>query len=231
MSPRNSFLSMLDSGDSEYLSPFLSEVALNDGQSLGEPGDATERVYFPSSCAISSVAILTDGRAVETASVGYDGVAGLANTMAQEVQSTRMIALIGGGAFTMPAAVLRERADHSLPLAHLILKFLHAAVEHAEHSATCHAAHQLPARLARWLLICQDRVNRPVIPLTQDGMGMMCWALRSSVSLAASELKDAGLIRYTRGQVAILDRGGLERIACECYRADLSGRKHLAEHR
>jgi CRP-like cAMP-binding protein len=225
---RNTFLSLVNSTDRTVLWPHMREITLSDGQLLGAPGDAVERVYFPSSCAISSVAIMADGRGVETASVGFDGVAGLAHALTHEVQSTRMTALIGGAAYVLPANALRAQADRSPALMHLILRFLHAAVEQAEHSSACHAAHHLPARLARWLLICQDRVDRSMIPLTQDGMGMMTWALRSSVSMAASEFKDAGLIRYSRGQVEILNRDGLERLACECYRADLVGREHLA---
>jgi CRP-like cAMP-binding protein len=103
-----------------------------------------------------------------------------------------------------------------------ILQSTQAAAARVEQSAACCAVHSLAARLARWLLTCEDRVGRPTIALTQDDMGMMAGALRSSISLAASEFKHAGLIRYSRGHLEIVDRPGLERLACECYdRCDL----------
>jgi hypothetical protein len=134
----------------------------------------------------------------------------------------------GGAAFVLPAATLSARAGKSPALMRLVIRFLQAAAQQAEQSAACHAAHHLPARLARWLLISQDRADRPNISLTQDGMGMMTQAIRSSISQAASEFKQAGLIRYSRGHLEILDRPELERMACECYRADRSGRERLS---
>jgi CRP-like cAMP-binding protein len=229
MQLRNTFLSSLEPPDFSALSSSLREVTLGDGQCLGERGDPAQWVYFPGGCAISFVAVMADGREIETASVGCDGVTGLANALADEALSTRMIARIGGGAFALPAAILRQQAERSPALMRLILRHLRVAMEQAEHSVVCHAAHQLPARLARWLLTCQDWVDRPIISLTQDAMGSMTGSLRSSISVTAGEFKLAGLIRYSRGHVEILDRSRLENLACECYWSRAPGARQLPQ--
>jgi CRP-like cAMP-binding protein len=138
-----------------------------------------------------------------------------------------MYVQIPGGSISLPAAQLRTRTLDSPTLLTLILRHAQANAMQAEQSVACNAVHSLSARLARWLLICQDRVDSRVMPLTQDYMGVMVGALRSSISLTASEFKQAGLIHYSRGQVEILDRPGLERRACECYRADRANRENL----
>lgn len=202
----------------------MREVALCDGQCLANPGDLAEWVYFPGSCSISFVVMTTDDRMVETSSVGYEGVAALANAVTDEAHRARMLATIGGGAMALPASDLRTRADQSPVLMRLVLKFMGDSIERARRVAACHAAHTLSARLARWLLTCQDRVDRPNIRLTQEGMGLMAGTLRSSISLTAGAFKDSGLISYSRGTVEILDRPRLESLACDCYRMEAGDR-------
>jgi CRP-like cAMP-binding protein len=131
---------------------------------------------------------------------------------------------IGGGAVSLPAERLRDRAAQSPPLMALILRSAHDQSAQAEQSAACYALHSLPSRLARWLLICEDRVERSTMLLTQDEMGVMAGALRSSISMLASDFKHQGLIGYSRGHLQILDRPRLEARACECYRADRARR-------
>ena len=198
----------------------MKEVSLGAGQVLHEPGDTVELVYFPSSAVVSVVTVMGDGRSVETASIGYEGVGVLLPALTGVPSESRMFAQIPGGAISLPAARLRARMNESPALLKLILRYIQANMAQAEQSVACNALHGLPARLARWLLICQDRVDSPSMTLTQDYMGVMAGALRSSVSLTASEFKESGLIHYSRGQVQILDRPGLERRACECHRAD-----------
>jgi CRP-like cAMP-binding protein len=224
---RNVILSAMDAGDMDMLSPDLKEVALFGGESLGEPGSLSQWVYFPSNSAISFVTVMSDGREVETNSVGYSGAAGLLPALTHVAPSSRMLVQIGGGAIALPVDKLRERASQSPTLMKLILRSAQGLTAQAEQSAACYALHQLPARLARWLLICGDRVDRPQMELTQDHMGLMAGALRSSISLVASEFKEMDLIRYSRGHLEIIDRQGLERCACECYAIDCARREAI----
>ena len=213
-------LSAMSSAEIAELFPVMKEASLSAGQVLHEPGDVVDVVYFPSSAVLSVVTVMEDGRSVEASSVGYEGVGGLLPALTGAGTATRMFVQIPGAAITLPAARVRARVGESPALLKQILRYIQANASQAEQSVACNALHALPARLARWLLICQDRVDSPSMTLTQDYMGVMAGALRSSVSQAASEFKDSGLIRYSRGQVEILDRPGLERRACECYRVD-----------
>jgi CRP-like cAMP-binding protein len=221
---RNSFLAAVDPVDFAALSPELREVSLDEGQTLFTPGERLETIYFPSSGVIATIADAGDDHRVEVSSVGYEGVAGLSAVMGDQPIVTRFIVRIAGGALAMPASCFRETALASERLMGLVLGFLQADIERAERSSACWLTHLLPARLARWLLVSEDRVGKPVIHLTQDGIAMTTHALRGSVSHAASEFREAGLIQYSRGQIEIVDRPGLEALACACYRNDLKHR-------
>ena len=209
----------MDPADLQHLSPFLREKSLLAGQPLYEPGDDVGLIYFPSSCSIAVITVTAAGHNVETASIGFEGAVGLVPALSHQGSPSRMTVQIGGGAIVLPAANLRERAESSATLMKTMLVFFHAAMSQTQQSVACALVHPLRARLARCLLVCEDRVGRAKIMLTQDDMGLMAGALRSSISLAASEFKDAGLIHYSRGHLEILDRKGLEDVACGCYRA------------
>jgi CRP-like cAMP-binding protein len=217
---RNAFLSSMDPSDLEVLSPHLRETALCRGQTLCAAGEFVASIYFPSGSAIGSAAIMRDGRSVETATIGYENVAGLLPGLTQSPSPGRMFVQIGGGAISLPVDKLRARAAASPTLMDLILRFAQAGAAQAEQSAACNALHPLTSRLARWILTCDDRVDQPNMTLTQGDLAVMCGALRSSVSIAASEFKRDGLIRYSRGLIDIIDRPRLERQSCECYSSD-----------
>ncbi|HWE44560.1 MAG TPA: Crp/Fnr family transcriptional regulator [Caulobacteraceae bacterium] len=225
---RNSFLAAVDSRDFASLSPHLREMSLDEGQTLSALGASLETIYFPSSSVIAAVADAGDDHWVEVSSVGNEGVAGLSPAIADRPASTRMTVRIGGGAMAMPAATFRETALGSARLLNLAHRFLQMDIERAELSAACWPSHLLPARLARWLLVSQDRVDKPVIHLTQDAIAMMTHALRGSISHVASEFREAGLIQYSRGQIEIVDRPRLEALACSCYRNDVRWRERNA---
>jgi CRP-like cAMP-binding protein len=225
---RNAFLSSMADRDLEALSPFLSEATLSRGETLCSPGDLVESIYCPSSSSIGSAAVMRDGRAVETATIGYENVAGLLAGLTQMPCPSRMFVQIGGAAIRLPSDKLRARAAESVSLIDLILRFAQAGAAQADQSAACNALHPLTSRFARWLLTCDDRVDQPTMTLTQDDLAVMCGALRSSVSVTASEFKRDGLIRYSRGLIEILDRPGLELHACECYASDRMRWRELA---
>jgi CRP-like cAMP-binding protein len=221
---RNAFLSAMAADDLAELSPFLREIALFGGEVLSEPNAQITSIYFPSNSTISIVTAMSDGREVETVSIGFESVAGLLPALTRISPTTRMRVQIGGGAISLPAIRLCERAKRSPQLMRLILRFAQDRAAQAEQSAACYALHPLPARLARWLLICEDRVDRSTMLLTQDEMGVMAGALRSSISMLASDFKQQGLSNYSRGHLQILDRPRLEAQACECYAADRARR-------
>ena len=180
-------------------------------------GSPVEAVYFPSNAVLSIVTDMRDGRSVETATVGFESAVGLLPALGEQSSSSAVFAQIGGAAISIPAKALRERASVSPALLKLILRFAQSNASQAEQSVACNALHNVPARLARWLLMTDDRIGNDTVPLTQEYLAVMVGVQRTTVSAAAAELKLAKLIRYVRGQIEIIDRPGLERRACECY--------------
>lgn len=213
----NFLLSALEPDDLAALSPSLTEVVLVVGDVIFEPGEQPDAIYFPGGACISIVTIMSDGRAVENTTVGRDSAAGLMEAITDQPATARAFAQIGGSAIRAPAALFRARMLQSPPLAALTLRHVRANSVQAEQGVACNAAHDVSARLSRWLLMTHDRVGSKTFPLTQDYMAVMTGVQRSTVSLAASALKKRGVIDYSRGQVTILDRPGLLRQACECY--------------
>jgi CRP-like cAMP-binding protein len=213
----NFLLSGLNADDLAALSPGLTEIVLAAGEVIYEPGQQPDAIYFPGGACISIVTILTDGRVVETTTVGRESAAGLMEAITHRPATTRAFAQIAGGAIRLPATLFRAQMLKSPALASLTLLHVRANAVQAEQGVACNAAHEVSPRLSRWLLMTQDRVGAKTFPLTQDYMAVMTGVQRSTVSLAASALKKRGIIDYSRGVVTILDRAGLERQACECY--------------
>jgi CRP-like cAMP-binding protein len=213
----NFLLSALKPEDLAALSSGLTEFVLEKNQVVFEPGEIPDTIYFPSGACLSIVTILADGRTVESASVGRESAVGLLEGVALQPATSRAFAQVPGSAMRLPAALYRARLAESQPLLQLTLLHARANTVQAEQGLACNTAHDVPARLARWLLMTQDRVGSRSFPLTQDYMAIMTGVQRSTVSLAASALKQRNLIDYSRGQVTILDRPALLRQACECY--------------
>ncbi len=214
----NFLLSALDPADLEALSPHLEEVSLSASQVLFETGDLIDAIYFPGSACISIVTIMSDGKAVETSTVGRESGVGLLDALTQQPARNRFFAQIAGSAIRLPAVVFRHRVAESPPLLGLTLRHARATSIQAEQGVACNISHEVQGRLARWLLMTQDRVGAARFPLTQEYMAIMTGVQRSTVSVMAGALKKAGVIDYVRGQVVIRDRAALIRHACECYR-------------
>lgn len=214
---RNYFLSALSEADIVALNADLREVFLSPGEVLHEAGDAVDTVLFPSSAVISFVTVTEDGRGVESASVGAESVVGLLNALNGSPAFNRAFAQASGSAISISADRFREHAYSSPDMMRLIGRHLEANVVQAQQSVACNSLHEAAARLARWLLMTQDRVAGTLLPLTQEYLAVMLGVQRTTVTAAAGALKAAGLIRYRRGQIEVLDRIGLEARACECY--------------
>jgi CRP-like cAMP-binding protein len=218
---RNRILSIVDKADLVALMPAMTEIGWGPGVELYEAGAAVSEVHFPSTAGLSIVKVMADGGEVECATVGYEGAVGVLPALSGAPSSCRTYVQLAGSGISIAAGALRERAAQSPALMELLLRAAQTLVAQEEQSVACNALHEIERRLARWLLICQDRLNSAVVPITQEYLAIMLGVQRTTVGVAAAALRAKGLIRYSRGQLEILDRGGLERRSCECYGAVL----------
>ena len=214
---RNHFLAQLSEDDYAALRVNLREVSLSKGEVLFEPGERVLSVYFPSTVVLSGVVVFTDGRSVEAATLGFEGVAGILPCLTDTPSTLRLFAQIPGTALKLPAEAPRQRAFDNSAFMRSLLDRVGASHVQAEQGAACNALHEAPVRLARWLLMTGDRTGSDKFPLTQDYMAIMVGVQRTTINAAAMVLKDRGLIQYSRGMVRILHRPSLEAVACECY--------------
>jgi CRP-like cAMP-binding protein len=213
----NRLLAMLPLADFERLVPALTTVSLDVGLVLNEPGDEPERIYFPHTGMISLLAIMADGKAVETATVGREGVVAAMAGLGVHVTLTRAVVQVPLIASRISAAPFRRAVQGSDALRDMIVSYNDELLGQVQITAACNALHPIPKRLARWILQTRDRIDFDTIPLTQELMSEMLGVRRSSVSEIAKRLQSAGLIRYSRGTIEIVSRPALEAAACECY--------------
>ncbi len=213
----NFLLSALTPEDFQALSPHLEEVSLTASQILFETGDIVDAIYFPGSACISIVTLMSDGKSVETSTVGRESGAGLLDALTCKPARSRIFVQVAGSCTKLPAAIYRQVMAASPALLRLTLLHARATAIQAEQGVACNIAHEVQGRLARWLLMTQDRVGAASFPLTQEYMAIMTGVQRSTVSVVAGALKKAGVIDYVRGQVVIVDRDALIDHACECY--------------
>jgi CRP-like cAMP-binding protein len=229
---RNYLLRALGAADRQAILPHLAEVSLERGQTLFEPGDRVDGVFFPSNAVLSIATVMTDGRAVESSTVGHESATPLLWALSHGQSKARIFAQIGGAAIRMPASSLRTAAAASPALMTLLIRHSASLNFQAEQGVACNILHDAPSRLARWLLMTQDRTGNRTLPLTQEYMSVMTGVQRTTISAVANQLRGAGLIRFSRGAVEVLDRPGLEAFACECYatiRAEFDGLRGSAD--
>jgi CRP-like cAMP-binding protein len=219
VSRSNWLLSRLDVADREALERTGRVVALTSGQVLFEPGDEIHHVWFVNRGAISMVTVMADGTAVESLMVGCEGATELLAAPAPHRATLRAVVQIPGEALRVDASRLRELvADRPGVRAVMDLHQSRILTE-LQQTAACNAVHRLEPRLAKWLLNSHDRAGTDVLPLTQEFLGDMLGAQRTTVTAVASALQKTGAISYKRGRITVLDRKTLERASCECYAA------------
>ena len=189
------------------------------GHVFYEPGAAIRDVHFPVDGVLSVLTVMSDGAAVETATVGCEGAVGLSSCLTPTWAHGRVIGQAPGAVFSAPSDVLRRIAADSPEVRGLIVAYMEVALAQAQQSVACNTLHGVEARFCRWLLTCDDRVRGGRVDLTQEFLALMLGVQRTTVSQVASSLQAAGLIRYNRGRIDILDRAELEGRACECYEA------------
>jgi CRP-like cAMP-binding protein len=213
----NRLLAALSQPDFDLLKPWLSRANLETGAVVNNADDRVETVYFPEGVILSVVTLMSDGRGVESYSIGRESGFGMLNALSGSVAFNRVVAQVPGPSIAIPSARFRAAAESSASLRELIVRHITAQAAMTEQSAACNALHHVDARLCRWLLLTQDRANSAVLPLTQDFLAFMLGVRRTTVTAAAQNLSAAGLIRYSRGRLEILDREGLLAASCECY--------------
>jgi CRP-like cAMP-binding protein len=214
----NRLLAALTSEDFKLLKPHLTAVELVQKDGVFAGGHPAEHVYFPYEGVISIVATDAEGGAVEVATVGREGMTGIALVLGSDTMSSDAMVQVSGNGSRMDASAFREAIDGSPTLKQQMLRYVLAVFTQVSQNAACNQLHAINTRCARWLLTTHDRVMGDTYALTQEYLAMMLGVTRPSVSAAAATLQKAGLIRYSRGVITILDRVGLEGASCECYR-------------
>ena len=212
-------LVLLSLPDKEYnlLRPHLEPTDLPQHKILQEPGEKIEFAYFLNDGMTSLVALSHDGRSVEVGIVGKEGMVGMSLTEGLRLEIFRAIMQMAGGGMRIRAEVFQDILLSAPALRSQLSRFALMHGMQVAQLAACNRLHGIDQRLARWLLMCQDRFDSQLLPLTHDFLAQMLGTGRPSVSLAAGMLENAGLIENLRGTVKILNRKSLEAVACECY--------------
>ncbi len=213
----NRFLATLPPHDFSLLAPHLRTLALERGVMLHDVGEQIEHVYFPHTGMVSLVAVMQSGATVETATIGRAGVIGASAGLGARTTMARAVVQLPGTAAWLSASHFHAAAVQSQAIRDLIVRHNDLLLSQVQQSVACNALHALEARLCRWLLQTHDCTDGNIIPLTQEFLGQMLGVRRTSVTVAARLLQSAGMIRYRRGQITIVDRRALEDLSCECY--------------
>jgi CRP-like cAMP-binding protein len=213
----NRLLAALPRGEYRRLLPELEQVAMPFAAVLYEAGGLIRHVYFPNDSIVSLLSVVADRSTLEVGVVGNEGMAGIPVFLGVGTSRNRAIIQGAGTAMRMKASVLRREAEGAGALRHLLHLYTHSLLTQVSQSAACNRFHLVEARLARWLLTMHDRLRSDEFRLTQEFMSDMLGVRREGVSKAAGALQKDGLINYSRGRIKILDRAGLEAVACECY--------------
>jgi CRP-like cAMP-binding protein len=187
------------------------------GEVLYEPGETLRYVYFPTTSIVSLLYVMENGSSAEIAVVGNEGVVGISLFMGGGSTSSRALVQSAGEGFRMPADRLIGEFNRSAIVLHLLLRYTQALITQMAQTAVCNRHHSLDQQLCRWLLLSLDRLHGDKLEMTQELIANMLGVRREGVTEAASKLQRAGLIRYSRGHITVLDREALEKSTCECY--------------
>jgi CRP-like cAMP-binding protein len=215
---RNRLLAALPPPVMALFAPHLKIVSLKLGAILQREGEPIEHVYFPLDGMISLVVITGDGGGIETVTVGREGAVGVGAGLGRRKAFTRAVVQAPGSAAHMSAYEFQRAAVQSDLVRSLIHESSESMLAQAQQTVACNTTHNLSARLARWLLQTHDRVTGDTLPLTQEFLGQMLGVQRTTVTLAAQQLHQAGAINYRRARIEVVDRSKLEELTCECYK-------------
>ena len=213
----NKLLADLPPQDLQFLIPHFATLKLAQGTILCEPGVDVDHVYFPMSGAVSLLVVMRDGRAIETGTVGCEGVVGPMSGIGSSKWQVRVIAQLPMLARRIASTEFRKAVSSSKAIADLCLRSNEGLLTQARIGAACNAVHRFEARFCRWLLQTRDRAEGDTIMLTQEFLAEMLGVRRTSVNEVASKIKAVGAISYTRGAIKIIDLEALRAMSCECY--------------
>jgi CRP-like cAMP-binding protein len=216
---RNRILAALPKPEIRALETHFSPMNFAQGETLLDPGQTAEFAYFIETGLASVIVVMETGMSVEVAVVGREGLVGLPIVLDTSSMPTRTFIQIPGSGFRLKASTLRAEFERSATLRQRAHRYLQAHLMQASQTAACNRLHEIAERLARWLLMCQDRVESDELQITHQSLADMLGTPRSTVTLAARMLQKAGLVEYSRGHIRIRNRKGLEEAACECYRS------------
>jgi CRP-like cAMP-binding protein len=214
---RNRVLASLSPTDLALIEPHLKDFVMTQGTLLQEPGEQINYIYFPHTGMISLLAVMQHGNSVETATVGREGAVGGMSGFGPRHAFTRAVVQVEGTASRITTAKFQDATRKSASLRETIARLNEGLLAQVQQTAACNALHELEERLCRWLLQTQDRAGGNLITLTHEFLSQMLAVRRTTVTLVARGLQDAGVIKYRRGKIEILDRKKLEKRACECY--------------
>ena len=214
---QNHLLAALPVKDYERLLPDLQPVPLPLGWTVHRPGDREKYLYFLAAGVVSRYYVSENGESTEFAVTGNEGVIGVASFLGGESTPSQAVVLSAGHAYRLGADLLKNEFEHDGPLPRLLLRYIQALIAQTGQIAVCNRHHSLEQQLCRWILSSLDRLQSNELTVTQELMAEMLGVRRESVTEIAGKLQEAGLIRYSRGHIAVLDRPRLEARACECY--------------
>lgn len=196
----------------------MSIVTMKLREVLVEAGDAMPYIYFPLGGIMSILAVMDDGDAVEISTVGSEGMVGVPVFLGSATSPSRAVQQAVGAAWRMPAKDFLKEVDRDKTLSAILRRYTQTFFVQVAQSAACNRLHEANERMARWLLMCHDRVATDVFPITHEFLAQMLGVRRATVTVIAGMLQKAGILRYQRGVVSIVDREKLEEASCECYR-------------
>jgi CRP-like cAMP-binding protein len=217
--PGNRLLARLPQREFERLSPLLQKVSLKLKQVVCRVRTPIEYVYFPTSGIISAMTVMQNGSAIEVATIGNEGMTGLTAFVGGKTSPYEVMVQVEGEAVRMEAAAFTKETSRECELRELLVTYHTAFSMQVSYSVACNGLHTVEKRCCRWLLMTQDRVGSNVLPLTHEFLAIMLGVRRASVTEVLRPIQKRGLIRNGRGTIEILDRSGLENLACECYQA------------
>ena len=214
---QNHLLAALPATELERLKPHLELVHMPLGDVLCESGGRLPYVYFPTSTIISLHYILENGASSEIAGVGNEGMLGISLFMGGESTPSWATVQTAGYGYRMKAALLLQEFNQGGPVQRLLLRYTQALITQISQTAVCNRHHTIEQQLCRWLLLTLDRLNSEELVMTQELIASMLGVRREGITEAAGKLQQAGIIRYRRGHITVLDQIGLKAHVCECY--------------
>jgi CRP-like cAMP-binding protein len=213
----NHLLAALTLPEHERLFPQLEQVPLKLGAVLYESGSTLAHVYFPTDSIVSLLYVMEDGSSAEIAVVGNEGLVGVALFMGGQTTPSRAVVQSAGSAYRLAGAAMQKEFELAGALQNVLLRYTQALLTQMAQTAVCNRHHSIDQQLCRWLLLSLDRLPSNQLSMTQELIANMLGVRREGVTEAAGNLQAAGLIRYSRGRITVLDRKKLERRVCECY--------------